>query len=129
MKKKIFYLIFLFIGISVIDSCTKLKEQVLDESSLPVLPNSRSLKEILRLCMRFFLHCFNIPTCLQLQEISTDEAILPYRGGTDWGDNGIYLSLHRHETLSSDPNVNNTWSQIVQSISRTVTAINALATK
>src|SRR4029078_8216950 len=63
-----------------------------------------------------------------LQEISTDEAILPYRGGTDWGDNGIYMSLHRHETLSSDPNVNSVWSEIVQSISRSVTAINALAT-
>jgi hypothetical protein len=31
-----------------------------------------------------------------IQEISTDEAILPYRGGTDWGDNGIYLALHQH---------------------------------
>ena len=38
------------------------------------------------------------------------------------------MALHRHETFSSDPNVNNTWNQIVQSISRSVTAINALAT-
>ena len=77
--------------------------------------------------MRFFLH-LSTHQLFSFQEISTDEAILPYRGGTDWGDNGIYMSLHRHETLSSDPNVSNTWNQIVQSISRSVTAINALAT-
>ena len=62
-----------------------------------------------------------------LQEISTDEAILPYRGGTDWGDNGIYISLHKHETTSGDPNVRNTWNNIVLGLSRAVTAINSLA--
>jgi len=61
-----------------------------------------------------------------LQEISTDEAILPYRGGTDWGDNGIYLSMHKHETTSPDVNVKNTWNLITQEISRTVTAITSL---
>ena len=63
-----------------------------------------------------------------LQEISTDEAILPYRGGTDWGDNGIYISLHKHETTSTDPNVRNTWNNILQGISRSITAINTLPT-
>ncbi len=58
-----------------------------------------------------------------LQQVSTDEAILPYRGGTDWGDNGIYMSLHRHETTSSDPNVRNVWNNITLGISRAITAI------
>ena len=35
------------------------------------------------------------------------------RGGTDWGDNGIYISLHKHENISTDPNVRNTWNHIV----------------
>ena len=61
---------------------------------------------------------FQHTTYFALQEISTDEAILPYRGGTDWGDNGIYISLHKHETTSTDPNVRNTWNTIVLGISR-----------
>jgi hypothetical protein len=71
---------------------------------------------------------FQHTTLFALQEISTDEAILPYRGGTDWGDNGIYLSLHKHETTSTDPNVKNTWNAVLAGISRSVTAINSLKT-
>jgi hypothetical protein len=69
---------------------------------------------------------FQHTTLFALQEISTDEAILPYRGGTDWGDNGIYLSLHQHQTTSTDPNVKNTWNAVLAGISRSVTAINSL---
>ena len=128
MKKKIFYLIFLFAGISIIHSCTKLKEQVLDESSVTGLTEQQIAEGNIAPVYALLPNLFRHTDLFALQEISTDEAILPYRGGTDWGDNGIYLSLHRHETLSSDPNVNSVWSGIVQSISRSVTAINALAT-
>jgi starch-binding outer membrane protein, SusD/RagB family len=69
---------------------------------------------------------FRHTTYFALQEISTDEAILPYRGGTDWGDNGIYISLHRHETASSDPNVRETWNLISQGLSRAITALSSL---
>jgi len=128
MKKKILYLIFLFAGICIIHSCTKLKEQVLDESSVTGLTEQQIAEGNIAPVYALLPTLFQHTNLFALQEISTDEAILPYRGGTDWGDNGIYLSLHRHETLSSDPNVNNTWNQIVQSVSRSVTAINALAT-
>jgi starch-binding outer membrane protein, SusD/RagB family len=128
MKKKIFSLLLVFAGISIIHSCTKLKEQVLDESSVTGLTEQQIAEGNIAPVYALLPTLYQHTNLFALQEISTDEAILPYRGGTDWGDNGIYLSLHRHETLSSDPNVNNTWSQIVQSISRSVTAINALAT-
>ncbi|HMP31795.1 MAG TPA: RagB/SusD family nutrient uptake outer membrane protein, partial [Saprospiraceae bacterium] len=58
----------------------------------------------------------------------TDEAILPYRGGTDWGDNGIYIELHKHTYNSRTANVRNTWNPLVQALSRCVTAINELPT-
>ena len=125
MKKKIFYLIFLFAGVSIIHSCTKLKEQVLDESSATGLTEQQIAEGNIAPVYALLPTLFQHTNLFSLQEISTDEAILPYRGGTDWGDNGIYLSLHRHETLSSDVNVSNTWNQIVQSISRSVTAISA----
>lgn len=127
MKKKIFCLLLVFAGVSIIQSCTKLKEQVLDESSVTGLSEQQIAEGNIAPVYALLPTLFQHTNLFALQEISTDEAILPYRGGTDWGDNGIYLSLHRHETLSTDPNVNNTWNQLVQSISRSVTAITALS--
>lgn len=44
-----------------------------------------------------------------LQEVTTDEMLVPTRG-TDWGDNGLWRSLHQH---TWDPNhqfILNTWN-------------------
>jgi hypothetical protein len=107
-------------------SCTKLVEKVLDESSSSGLTEKQIADGIIAPVYAPLPSLFQHTVYFALQEISTDEAILPYRGGTDWGDNGIYLSLHRHETMSTDPNVKNTWNVLTQSISRAVTAINTL---
>lgn len=127
MKRK-YYKTALLAGIvALAASCTKLNEKVLDESL-----STRGLTERQIADGQIAPFYALLPTLHEhtryfaLQEISTDEAILPYRGGTDWGDNGIYLSLHRHETTSTDPNVRNTWNTITQGISRTVTAIFSL---
>ena len=128
MTKKILALVLLFAGMAISDSCTKLKEKVLDESSVTGLTDKQIAEGNIAPVYALLPELFKHTNYFALQEISTDEGILPYRGGTDWGDNGIYVSLHRHETASSDPNVNGTWNQIVQSISRSVTAITALAT-
>ena len=127
MKNKILRLVVLLTGISIINGCTKLKEKILDESSVTGLTDQQiaegNIAPVYALLPELYRHI----SLFALQEISTDEAILPYRGGTDWGDNGIYMTLHRHQTASTDPNVSSTWNSIVQSISRSVTAINALA--
>lgn len=107
-------------------SCTDLKEQVLDES----LSGGKLQSDIIKgsvapayaLLPDFFLHT----RYFALQEISTDEAILPYRGGTDWGDNGIYIDLHRHLMTPSHVRITEAWNTLVTLISRTVTAINVL---
>lgn len=44
-----------------------------------------------------------------LQETTSDEAMIPQRGG-DWGDGGQWINAHRHELKSTDPNVNNAWN-------------------
>ena len=128
MTKKISGILLLFASIAISNSCTKLEEEVLDESSVTGLTDKQIAEGNIAPVYALLPTLFQHTNYFALQEISTDEAILPYRGGTDWGDNGIYMTLHRHETASSDPNVNNTWNQIVQSISRSVTAITALAT-
>ena len=128
MKKKIFKLLVVFTGIAILHSCTKLEEEILDESSVVGLTDKQLAEGTIAPVYAVLPTIFQHTTYFALQEISTDEAILPYRGGTDWGDNGIYLSLHKHETVSTDPNVRNTWNTIVLGISRSITAINALAT-
>ncbi len=127
MKKKIFSLVLMGSCLATINSCTKLKETVLDESSVAGLTQKQIAEGLVAPMYAILPSTFQHTTYFALQEISTDEAILPYRGGTDWGDNGIYLSLHRHETTSTDPNVRNTWNFIFQGISRALTAIQELA--
>lgn len=125
MKQKLL-IRFALLGIIFLTGCTKLEEVVLDESSVTGLSEKQIADGIIAPVYAGLPSLFQHTVYFALQEISTDEAILPYRGGTDWGDNGIYLSLHRHETMSTDPNVRNTWTVLTLSISRAVTAMNSL---
>ena len=127
MKQKLL-IHFALLGIIFLTGCTKLEEVVLDESSVTGLTEKQIADGIIAPVYAGLPSLFQHTVYFALQEISTDEAILPYRGGTDWGDNGIYLSLHRHETMSTDPNVRNTWTVLTLSISRAVTAMNSLTT-
>lgn len=107
-------------------SCTKLEEQILDESSVTGLTDKQiadgTIAPVYANLPNIYLHT----GLFALQEITTDEAILPYRGGTDWGDNGIYVDLNRHTMNSNTANVRNTWNPLTQSLSRAVTAISSL---
>ncbi|OJV15502.1 MAG: RagB/SusD family nutrient uptake outer membrane protein [Dyadobacter sp. 50-39] len=126
MKKKL-STIFAVTGLLMFsNACTDLKEKVLDETLTAKLSEEETVNGLLAPTYALLPNLFQHTTYFALQEISTDEAILPYRGGTDWGDNGIYIALHGHNTTSTDPNVNNTWNQLVQSISRCITAIEGL---
>lgn len=126
MKKKLTILLFAATCLGVMHSCTKLEEDILDESSVTGLTDKQLAEGTVAPIYAVLPTIFQHTNYFALQEISTDEAILPYRGGTDWGDNGIYISLHKHETTSTDPNVRNTWNTIVQGLSRSITAITAL---
>jgi hypothetical protein len=126
MKNKILMLSLAFIGLTATYSCSKLEEKVLDESSVSGLSPQQQAEGIIAPVYAKLEDIFIHTNYFALQEISTDEAILPFRGGTDWGDNGIYLQLHQHENISSDVNVRNTWNNILIGLSRSVTAINAL---
>ncbi len=107
-------------------NCTDLEEQILDES----LSGGASESDLVRnsvapayaLLPDFFLHTKYFP----VQQISTDEAILPYRGGRDWGDNGIYIELHQHTYTPAHRNIRDCWNGLTTMISRTVSAINTL---
>jgi len=127
MKKKIVILFMVTAGF-IISSCTKLKEKVLDEYSPTTLTDKQVAEGLIAPVYAKLEDIWLHTNYLALQEISTDEAILPYRGGTDWGDNGIYISLHQHVTTSTDPNVRGTWNHLTVAISRALTAISGLQT-
>lgn len=128
MIKKIYNLLAICTGVLIMSSCTKLNEQILDETSSTGKTDKEVAEGIIAPAYALLPSLFQHTQYFAVQEISTDEAILPYRGGTDWGDNGIYISLHKHETTSSDPNVKNVWNNITVGISRAITAINTLPT-
>ena len=107
--------------------CTKLEENVLDETLAADLTEQQAAEGIIVPVYAQLPNIFTHTNYLALNEITTDEAILPYRGGTDWGDNGIYLALHRHQSTSTDPNMRSTWNLLTQGISRSVLAMNQLS--
>ncbi|MPR34538.1 RagB/SusD family nutrient uptake outer membrane protein [Salmonirosea aquatica] len=127
MNKKL-YSTLAFASFLVFFGCTNLEENILDETSASGLSDRQAADGILVPAYALLPNIFTHTNYFALQEISTDEAILPYRGGTDWGDNGIYLAMHQHTYTSTDPNIRNTWNLILQGVSRTITALNALPT-
>ena len=125
MKNSLKYLVLSF-ALLISWSCTDLEEEVLDES----LTGSVSEDEIVTSVVapvysnlsRLFLHTHLF--CLQI--ISSDEGILPARGGKDWYDGGVFYQLHRHECLPTNNKIRDTWNDLTQMLSRSSSAIATL---
>lgn len=126
MKKKLMLLL-LFVSMMIVEGCTDLEEEVLDESLTGGATAAEILDGSLAPAYASMPNLFQHTQYFTLQEISTDEAILPYRGGTDWGDNGIFIDMHRHTYTSSHVRINDVWNSLTQGISRALTAITVLA--
>lgn len=125
MKIRILSIVLCFLMLGT-NACTDLEERILDETFTSNLTEAETAKGLLVPVYAHLPELYRHTTYFSLQEISTDEAILPYRGGTDWGDNGIYIAMHSHNYTATDPNIQNTWNYLVQSISRAITAITTL---
>ncbi|TDN83053.1 putative outer membrane starch-binding protein [Salegentibacter sp. 24] len=50
-----------------------------------------------------------------LQEVTSDELVVPTRG-TDWGDNGVWRTLHQHTWDATHRFVLNTWNNFNSSV-------------
>jgi len=113
-------------GLLLASGCTDLNEKILDETSATGLSQNEIVKGNVAAAYAVFPDLFNHVNYFNLQEISTDEAILPFRGGTDWGDNGIFVGMHTHNFITTDPRIRDTWNLIMRGISRSVSAIDAI---
>ena len=120
----------LFTGIFLLTvfGCTSLEEDILDESltgtgQAEVV--SGSIAPVYGLLRQVWFHTVNFG----LQEVASDEAILPYRGGTDWYDGGKYIAVHQHLMTPSNALVGDTWTYITLCLSRAVLAEERLRTE
>lgn len=101
--------------------CTSLEEEILDESLTgtgQAEPVSGSIAPVYGLLRQVWMHTVNFG----LQEVASDEAILPYRGGTDWYDGGKFIAVHQHLMTPSNALVGDTWTSITLCLSRAVLA-------
>ncbi len=101
--------------------CTSLEEDILDESltgagQAEVV--SGSIAPAYGMLRQVWFHTINFG----LQEVASDEAILPYRGGTDWYDGGKFIAVHQHLMTPSNALVGDTWTAITICLSRAVIA-------
>jgi len=62
-----------------------------------------------------------------LNEVTTDELLVPTRG-TDWGDNGIWRTLHAHTFGPSHQFIFNVWNQFNQNVFRATEIIEPVST-
>lgn len=102
-------------------SCTNLEEQVLDESLTGTGQAeivSGSIAPVYGMLRQVWLHTVNFG----LQEVASDEGILPYRGGTDWFDGGKFIAVHQHLMTPGNSLVGDAWTFITLTLSRAVTA-------
>lgn len=102
-------------------SCTDLEEQILDESLTGTGQAeivSGSIAPVYGMMRQVWLHTVNFG----LQEVASDEGILPYRGGTDWFDGGKFIAVHQHLMTPGNSLVGDTWTFITLTLSRAVAA-------
>lgn len=102
-------------------SCTTLDEDILDESLTGTGQAeivSGSIAPVYGMLRQVWLHTVNFG----LQEVASDEGILPYRGGTDWFDGGKFIAVHQHLMTPSNSLVGDSWTFITLTLSRAVAA-------
>ena len=102
-------------------SCTTLDEDILDESLTGTGQAeivSGSIAPVYGMLRQVWLHTVNFG----LQEVASDEGILPYRGGTDWFDGGKFIAIHQHLMTPTNSLVGDTWTFITLALSRAILA-------
>lgn len=121
-------LIILFIGLLIvtISGCEDiLNEPVIDES-LTGAGRAETLSGAIAPAYGQLAWTWRHTNYFGLQELASDEAILPYRGGTDWFDGGKFIAVHQHLMTPTNDLITSPWNEVTRNISRTVSAIEVL---
>lgn len=108
-----------------ISGCDVLDEQILDES-LTGAGQAESVSGAIAPAYGQLASTWLHTNYFGLQEIASDEAILPYRGGTDWFDGGKFIAVHQHLMTPGNDLVTSSWNEVTRNLSRSVAAIEVL---
>ncbi len=127
--KKIFRQILVVISLISISACSDLEPEVLDEAlNSDLLEGAGAAEGILAPVYGRMNQLFNShEDWFLIQEITTDEAMVPYRGGTDWFNGGILIEAYRHTWTPTHNNLRNVWNQLVQGVARSAIAVNTIS--
>lgn len=125
MKKQTLIILIAGLLIATIAGCDVLNEEVLDES-LTGAGQAETVSGAIAPAYGQLAWTWRHTNYFGLQEIASDEAILPFRGGTDWFDGGKFIAVHQHLMTPSNDLVGSSWNEVTRNISRTVSAIEVL---
>lgn len=123
MKNKIKFLTFA-LSFLLVFNCTDLEEERLDEAAFG--EQAETISGALAPAYGYISWTWRHTNYYGLQLIASDEAILPYRGGTDWYDGGKFMATHQHTITPSNSLVSAGWNRITTNLSRTLSAIEVL---
>lgn len=123
MKNKII-VVFLAMAAILNWSCTDLEEERLDEAEFG--GQAETISGAIAPAYGYVSWTWRHTHYYGLQLIASDEAILPYRGGTDWFDGGKFLATHAHTFTPSNDLIGQSWNELTTNISRTLAAIEVL---
>ena len=115
MKNKIFTALLISVLCIADWRCTSLDEEILDES-LTGQGQAEAVSGAIAPAYGQLALSWRHTNNFGLQEIASDEAILPYRGGTDWYDGGKFMDMHKHLPTSGNGLVTDTWVQLSKNL-------------
>jgi hypothetical protein len=121
-------MVLLLSSLLLIWNCTDLNERVLDEA---LNPNTEGIDVAVAALSPVYADTnddiWRHTKYFAMQEISTDEAILPFRGGRDWGDGGKFSDLYRHLPTPENAIMRDVWNGVTTHLSQSVSAINVIS--
>ena len=121
-------LLFSILSFFMFQSCD-LEEEILDEAlNTDLLQGPGAAEGILAPVYARLYSTFNgHENMMLLQGVTTDEGIVPFRGGTDWFNGGRLIEAHRHTWTSSHSRALAVWNELTQGVARSAIAQNTLA--
>lgn len=125
MKNRLIITLLLSASLVANWGCTSLEEDILDES-LTGQGEAEVISGAIAPAYGQVSWTWRHTNYFGLQEIASDEAILPYRGGTDWYDGGKFLAIHQHLMTPSNDLITSSWTELSKNLARAITAIQVL---
>jgi hypothetical protein len=113
----LFYITLTISSFLIINSCTDLQEQILDETTGGSLVTPENLDNLVAPAWGTLRQLYGRDFVWGLQTIPSDECMFPTRGN-DWDDGGVWRALHLHTWTPKHARIKGTWDDLMTGIAR-----------